>query len=297
VCNPTPATPRAPKIRILVAHPTLRFASTDHIAGMMLKLGMMSIMEESPWEFSYKSSSGYSGLSYPVDYQRNMLAKEAIDKGYDWIWFVDSDTLPDDSFAKLLQILPHADAVAGIYPLFGKPPDPPVAWTAYEWLEGLNMDKPDAPHAGFMLADPNEHSYIVGGAAGTGAMLISRKVLIDPAMRLAPGDDPPVIFKLRYEPSGKLIATEDMDFCRRLRDNGYKLITDCSARWGHVKTFDVVGVEKCMQWAFDQGRDHERNASGNTRNAPVVRPLGCTGPLWNGDANAGLNQGFAPSQR
>lgn len=296
VCAPVVS--KSPKIRILVAIPTLRHACTVEIAALTLKLGIMSAMDECPWEFDLKSSSGYSGLSYPVDYNRNLLAKHAIEKGYDWIWFVDSDVLPDDTFHHLLLLLDKGDAIAGIYPLFGKPPDPPVAWTAYEWKKGLNKDT-GLMHEGFVLVDPNrENPYIIGGAAGTGNMLINRKVLIDPAMRVGPDDvdGTPAIFKLQHGITGKLIATEDMDFCKRMRENGHRLVIDLRVKWGHVKTGDVRGTENAMQWAFNQGRDLGRNESGNSQHTAAVRPVNGAGPVWNGTADAGFNQGPATSE-
>lgn len=265
------------KVKILVAVPTVKWQCTVDIASFAMKLGMASMMPEVPWEFAFKSSSGHSGLSYPVDYNRNLLVGYAIATEYDWIWFVDSDVLPKDNFIGLLTQLGNADVVAGIYPLLGKDPDPPVAWTAYVWGKGTHKETKEEIE-GFLLADPREHGPIIeGGAAGTGAMLISRKVFTDPKMRLGPDEDGvPQLFKLQYSPAGKLIATEDMDFCRRLRANGYKLLVDTRVQWGHVKLNDVKYMEDAMQWAFDNGRERERmeaeRAAGNAAVRGPERP-------------------------
>jgi hypothetical protein len=283
----------------MVAIPTLRWACTVNIASLMLKLGKMSEMAECPFDFSFRSSSGPSGLSYGVDHQRNLLAKHALDGGHEWLWFIDSDTLPDDSFIHMFthMLKDDVDAVAGIYPLFAKAPDPPVAWTYYEWA--YKIDKVTGERLeGFALADPNRpNPIVVGGAAGTGFMAIRRRVLESPKMRV--GDDPllPAIFKLQYDICGRLIATEDMDFCRRMRDNGFKLIIDARVKCGHVKTHDVKWTEDAMQWAFNIGRGLTETTHVDPTDPDPVRPKRCFGPVRIGDANIGLADGVAESQQ
>lgn len=295
------------KARILVGFPTLRWQSTCEIASLMLKLGVISEMPQSPWEFSTYTSSGQSGLSYPVDYQRNLIMAKAIEGNYDWLWFIDSDVLPDsDSYIRLLMNLDKADVVAGIYPMFGKHPDPHVAWAVYENKTGLDP-RTNVEGEGFVLTNPYERTdpLIWGGAAGTGNMLISAKIMRDDKMYLDATTTPKTMFKLQYETTGKLIATEDMDFCRRVRNHGYTFLTDTYVRWGHVKTSDVRFTEDAMKWAYDLGFKTANDAAVakakdvldvNAIHADLMRALGRDEPVRSGDALVGVGEGLADGE-
>lgn len=209
-----------------------------------MTLGYMTYHPNTEFAFDLFITSGASGFSYPADYQRNLLVKKFLASKCDWLWFIDSDILPPDNVLELLKLLPRADVVAGIYPLMSKPPDPSVAWTIY-----------DLTPTGFRLADISREGEIVEhtGGTATGMMLISRKVLEDPRMRLDLTSDPPAIFKLNFDPNGKPLNTEDLAFCRNLHKNGYKLLVHTGVRCGHLKVADVMDVQTAMDVAFGVG--------------------------------------------
>ena len=131
-----------------------------------------------------------------------------------------------------------ADIVAGIYPIpnANKPP----VWSVYHRMDNV-----------FQYATLNgDRELMTAGAAGTGAMIIKRHVLEDPKMRHSPDEKGvPCIFQTPRSPSGFCLATDDLDFCRRAVDAGYKLVVDTGVRWGHIKTHDVANFDEAVRAA------------------------------------------------
>jgi hypothetical protein len=103
-------------------------------------------------------------------------------------------------------------------------------------------------------------------AVGFAAVLLSRKVMEDPAMRL-PGFEvsrpwrgdtykpvAPGLFREVYGADGSVVVTEDIDFCIRAKAAGYKPIFAPAFMVGHRKRGNLLGVIEGMYGAYEKGR-------------------------------------------
>ena len=140
----------------------------------------------------------------------------------------------------------------------------------YEW---------DEEREGYIQPDMPEDGVIERDAAGTGMMIISRRVLEDPRMkfprewiamtgkkRTLRDCDPDGWFKNRHKPNGAYETTEDIDFCYRAKKLGYRLFVDYGVKSGHIKQTDVLDIAKYSVEAYENGfRDALESADGENR--------------------------------
>ena len=139
--------------------------------------------------------------SAPAEYARNIIVGKFLASACTHLLFIDDDMAPYESAAKILSST--RDITGAIYAM--NPAD--------------------------------SHAPIVG----TGYALITRRVLEDKRMWLAPGPtDIPPVFQVRRSSNGQVLATEDVDFCERAFALGYSIFLDVDAKSGHVKTFDIT---------------------------------------------------------
>ncbi len=208
---------------VFVATPLIGPWLTHGIARFAFALGQQDGRDG--LRFTFRLLSGSSCISFPVEFMRNRLVKMALDDAsVTHLWFIDSDTVPPNDALKLL--LPRdADIVAGVYRIPDAKRD--EVWSAYASNE----------RGSFSYIDPLPVAPFEAAGAGTGAMVIARRVLENPALRFAePIDGVPCVFRTPRKPTGEMEATDDLDFCRRARAAGYRILVDPSVRFGHVKT-------------------------------------------------------------
>jgi hypothetical protein len=228
-------------MKILVGIPTIQHQLTADIGRFLF-----SVARCVEHHFSVRILNGSSPLTYPVEYQRNEMVRIFLESDADYLWFVDSDVLPTENSVELLKQLGKAECVAGIYPILSLPKDksPEMVWSFYEARDNLFTEFKDKSITNrVMEAD----------AAGTGCMLLSRKLLSDKRLNLAPTLSPPAIFHTPRLANGKVGGTEDMNFCGRIRKLGYKILVDTSVRWGHMKFGDLNNVLGVGAGAFESG--------------------------------------------
>lgn len=161
-----------------------------------------------PAAFSCELSEPY-GLS--VADARNFIVKKAIDEGYDYIFFIDDDTLiPRNALVKLIHL--KADIAGGFY------------YRKYYPLEsvGMHFDKDGNP-------SPIE-DYKIGDIIHDTLVLPSGCTLIKTE-----------VFKKMEFPWYRTIKranqpalTEDTYFCEKARMLGYDIITDTGIQCLHV---------------------------------------------------------------
>jgi hypothetical protein len=224
-----------PERHILVGVPLVGYWLTSGISQFAFALGQTNANDMGV-RFTYKPINGSSVISFNVEFMRNTLVKMALDDPtVTDLWFVDSDVMPSPNSMDLLHV--EGDIVGGIYPIPNKPlakvGTPPV-WSVYH-----RMDNAFAP-----ATLPDEPTLMEAGALGTGAMIIKRHVLEDKKMRHAEDDHGlPCIFRTPRSPSGFCLATDDLDFCRRAVDAGYRIVAHTGVRFGHIKTHDVATMD------------------------------------------------------
>ena len=146
---------------------------------------------------------------------RDDLARYAMKEGFDYVLWLDSDMIfPEDFHERMFKTLTenNLDILSGIY-YKRKPPYSPVIFDKmqlkgkiwdYSWLE----DVPD--------------SLFEVGACGFGCVLLKTEVLMS------------VQLKHGYLFHPMQNGGEDVAFCVRARDCGYKIMCDSTIVCGHV---------------------------------------------------------------
>ena len=144
---------------------------------------------------------------------RNQLARQAINMAADYMFWLDSDmTFEPDTLMRLMADMDKGDIISGLY--FRRvPPFSPVLFDKLDISDGCAQwtdfkTVPDAP-------------FEVGGC-GFGCVLLPTKILFDVANKF--GD--------WFSPIGRV--GEDLSFCWRARQCGYKIICDPAIGLGHV---------------------------------------------------------------
>jgi hypothetical protein len=203
----------------------------------------------------YKFSVMYLVDTRPCEYARNVLVTRALDrKDIDAIWFMDSDMIPSENSFELLGL--PGDIIGGIAPIFNdnSMDEPSFTFNLYgEAAEGPTTDrKMYRPFAPIM---PKNSKPIEVHGIGSSCMIIYRHVLADKRLWLSDERDDGIVplFRWPKSVSGKTTGTDDLDFCLRAREHGYKIIAHPGVRWGHIKSIDLDWILKKVDFAYRQG--------------------------------------------
>lgn len=237
--------------KIMVCIPTINHKMTDGIVKLAHGLAKIDMDPKIDLEFNLQMSTGSSVIAYNVEYQRNIMTRNFLKSDCDALWFVDSDVMPSENSLALLNV-EDADIVGGVYPIlnnksveYGETKSGqnrlPILWSAYSPSED-NDGKP-----GFLpMPLPPEPNGLICEVAGlgTGCVIIDRSVLADPRMEIgkADPDGTRAVFRTRRTETGKMLWTDDLDFCYRATQLGYKIKCHTDVRWGHMKHSD------CIDW-------------------------------------------------
>lgn len=170
--------------------------------------------------------------------QRNEVVQAFLDDNdAEWLFFIDSDeTITPEGFDKLCAAA-HAEdrpVVAGLY--FG-------AWeTGDDYPHPTPMILRTIPTGGYVpVWDFPADAVIPIDAAGTGALLIHRSVLV--AMRDASNASPVAVHEagkwcwFKDMPVGGQWWGEDVFFCRRVQDLGFPIVAATGCRLDHHKEY------------------------------------------------------------
>lgn len=145
---------------------------------------------------------------------RDFIAQFAVEKGYDYVLYVDSDMVFDaDCLNKLLEH--DADIVSGLY-ITRRGEDKNVAYTRV--FTRRRFPKRDAK----LIHDNKSTGYSEIAACGFGFCLIKTDVIKYMSKR----------YKSLFEPFG--CVGEDIAFCIRAKKCGYKIFIDRDVKLGHV---------------------------------------------------------------
>lgn len=151
-----------------------------------------------------------------LDYNRNMVWRQALELNRGHFLSIDSDIVfkPED-VQKIIEHLDNGlDAVTGVYPV-GQPPYPPCV---FERIPGDYK----------LCPAPDKLGEI--GACGGGFLGINKNIMDklpkDPFDNIREGD---------------IFHGEDISFCHRLREKGFKLWCDPAIKLGHIRTQTIYG--------------------------------------------------------
>jgi hypothetical protein len=159
---------------------------------------------------------GLAGM--PYDMARNVACKEVVDKGYEWLFFLDSDVVPPRD--TLIRLINHRrPVISGVYCRRSPPASIPVAIKGGQWVN-------TPPNSGVIEVD----------LVGAGCLLIHRSVL----EQLPPLDERrgKKWFDWRVDmahslPPGEALS-EDFAFCLQCKKHGIPILLDTNIQCKHV---------------------------------------------------------------
>lgn len=197
----------------------------------------------------------------PHDYARNCIVEDFLKSDCDILWFLDADVVPPLHVLDL--ITEHGDKwdLAGApYPVFMTPggyETPQVVYTVY------NRDE-----KGFHAAAiPSEGTGFVDGIA-TGCQFVKRAVF-------EKMQKPYYAFKYHPE-TCEIIEGEDLGFCRKVSDLGFKFFTDFSMLCRHYK--DGIDLVEVNNYAISYAQVQVAAYDQGIRQALAKRKLGLSRP-------------------
>lgn len=150
---------------------------------------------------------------------RNNLASMAVQKGVDYVLWLDSDMIfPNDVLKKLLEDREKGDIITGIYYRRVQPFKPVL-------FSKLNIDEKGCEWEGYDDY-PEEDLFEIEGC-GFGCVLTPTNIFLDVMAKF--GD--------MFAPIGGV--GEDLSFCWRARKCGYRIFADPRIQCGHVGHYVV----------------------------------------------------------
>jgi len=167
----------------------------------------------------------------PIDNNRNKTVRKFLKTDYEWYLTIDSDNPPMGN--PLERIALNKDIIAFPTPIWysqilekGKGENP-IVWNCFDRADEGGGWREHRPQQGMQRI----------GAAGTGCMLIHRRVLekVRPA------------FFREWDKDGCVVTGSDLLFCKRAGDAGFEVWADYSCACSHYKTIDLAQVYNVMK--------------------------------------------------
>ena len=162
-------------------------------------------------------------ISSLIYHARNDLAKKAVKMDVDYILWLDSDMVFEpDTLERLMKHMeqPGVDMVTGVY--FRRvPPFSPVLFDKLDFEKGILKNVSEFSEL------PKDGLFEVGGC-GFGCVLMNMDVIYDVLGKHGNA----------FAPIGD--NGEDVAFCYRARDCGYKIFCDPTIKLGHVGNYVIT---------------------------------------------------------
>lgn len=195
-------------------------------------------MDSVPSQFAYSLACldrvGECMVSFQVGSliytSRDRLAKQAVETGADYVFWLDSDMMfSRDTLKMLLEDRELGDIITGIYYRRVEPYTPVL-------FDKLEIDEKGCHWTGFETLP--EEPFEVGGC-GFGCVLMPTHIFLDVVDK----------FGLMFTPIGSV--GEDVAFCWRARQCGYKIIADPRVQLGHVGHYTI---DKAFYEAYSKSK-------------------------------------------
>ena len=207
-------------------------------------LSCLSATGQLPFKITEFIAEGYS----PVHYARNIICGAAMKTDADRILMVDDDMLPDPTTFKLFAsssdiVVPRMFRFRHNGPIAASEEDnrPPEIATCATFVQGDGENEKRLDIVPTLDAD----GEVAVQAAGTGLILINRKIIDDPRMLVGEPDQhdgTPALFRMIATPTGRITEWEDVDFTLRAHRLGYKVSAHFGAHCGHRKAVNLDAV-------------------------------------------------------
>jgi len=150
----------------------------------------------------------------PIDMARNEIVRSAQDRNVEWLFFLDTDVIvPPDTITKLMSY--NFPIVSGVY-FTRAPPHEPCVWKEI---------KPNGKQAIPFTPGQMVEADFIGG----GCLLIHMSVFDHI-------EKPYFEWTLSFEDPDNLNIgrSEDFEWCRKVRERGYKIMVDTSIQCKHM---------------------------------------------------------------
>lgn len=258
------------KTHIVLGLPTRGFSVSLGIPSLIAYLFHEASRPECPFIFSFVVVA----FSTPTETARNEVVKKFLDlPDADVLWFVDSDAMPAANSIKVCEAMlrPDVDVAGVMTPFLSGKLDKAFQYNIYKWNEERSSFNPLLPQA-------DSCGLIEVDGMGTPGMAIKRAVLEDRRMWCGDRDakygaNCPPVFRWVRASTGHTIMTDDLDFCMRARQLGYRLWADTRVRWGHIKEVDIMYMLNIASTAYKTGGGPPDPGTQEVREAYVGEPL------------------------
>lgn len=174
------------------------------------------------WAFGFRNlqiPGTFTGLvGMPFDHARNTGCQKLLELGWEWVFFLDDDTIPPPD--AIIKLMSHKlPIVSGVYYRRSNPICPVMLKETQKgrmWITEFNV--PDMLEVDFV---------------GSGCLLIHRDVLTS----LPPLSPKCHWFEWRVDRKDlpeKDRMSEDFTFCQHARNHGYKIYVDTTVQCRHI---------------------------------------------------------------
>jgi len=166
-------------------------------------------------ERRYRIQLGYSDAQ-PIANNRNRIVRKMLADGADYLLMIDSDTVP--MFNPLDYIERDLDVLGFPYPTWRANDENPIHW---------------------FPSPPSDVGLIEVEEVGGGCLLIARRVF-EHTMMQGP-------FLDFWDEEGLRAEPEDLSFCRRVREAGFRVWCAMDRPLAHFKTVELVTVWQYLE--------------------------------------------------
>lgn len=240
------------RITVLVGIPTTRPWVNTGLYAFQKILVECNANPKVPWHFDFHNITGNRGVAFARNqFIKLMRENEELDK----LWFWDQDVVPSKQSMELLVL--EADIAAGIYPAFQSKE---FTGNETEQLFYGAYHRNEAKEWIFSDIDPEGSPIQNVEGVMMGCTVLDGKMLRDKRMDYhEPVKDIPCVFKDLRSPNGRHMGTEDLDFCSRAVDLGYKVQINRNVRCGHLKEMDMEIMSQFGKTTWSMGYEEAKN--------------------------------------
>lgn len=210
---------------------------------LMGELVKKSSDPEHPYSYQVTTIVGFKPLAA---YAHNEACRRALALGADWLWFWSHDMIPVDGSFKLLDYLDQADILnLTVYNVVGNPPR--LCTMSVQEVDGQHVFAPT-----HRTTEPYEPV-----AMGSGGMIVKRGVLEDRVMWTESDtiEGVPPLFRDVFDGSMKRRQGHDLDFTRRAKKLGYRLLTVPEAYADHLKEVGLTAMARMISLGWNKCYD------------------------------------------
>ena len=235
--------PSSDREHILIAVPALDYTNSTNISHM-LSIAQQKNMLPGNHKFTISTVEGVQGHALV----RNEISKIVLDGGFDRVWMIDDDIMPESDIFGLLDV--NADIVAPLMPT--------LKWSATENTFDFNIAYAAGAYKDIDDLSSSCDPELDGGGAidvdmvGTGCTLVRRAVLEDERMRYESFDlddgECPAIFRFHRKSNGAYLSGEDEDFSVRAKRLGYSVKLHTGIEVGHMKKINIAHILKMKRY-------------------------------------------------